>query len=318
MARGHLTQRERYQVHALRDAGLTLRGIGKRLGRHPSTVGRELARNAKPSGYHPEKAHQLAKQRKRQASSVPRIPAEHWPQIEALLREDHSPEQVAGATGLASHERIYQHIARDHRAGGDLFRCLRQSKPRRRRRCRPDRRGQIRFRRDISERPDVVETRDRVGDWEVDTMVKANGGEVLVTLTERHSRLHLVRRAADRSASAVCREMIRALYPLRHLVHTITSDNGKEFANHEVVALALRADFYFATPYASWERGSNENANGLVRQYLPKGTDFATVSDQRIAEIERRINTRPRKTLGFRSPLDVFAETFNQGVAVPS
>lgn len=318
MARGHLTQAERYQVHALRDAGLSLRGIGKRIGRHPSTIGRELRRNAGAAGYLPEAAHGLAKQRKRHASTTSRIPVEHWPLIEARLREDHSPEQVAGATGLASHERIYQHIAADHRNGGDLYRCLRQRKPRRRRRCHPDRRGQIRFRRDIEQRPAIVEARERVGDWELDTMVKANGGAVLVTLTERRSRMHLIRKVDGRTAKAVCRAVVGALYPLRRLVHTLTSDNGKEFADHEVMALAIGTDFYFAKPYASWQRGSNENANGLVRQYLPKGTDFATICDEQLAEIERRINTRPRKTLDFRTPLDVFAEAFNQAVAFPN
>ena len=246
----------------------------------------------------------------------PRIDPSHWPRIEALLREDHSPEQIAGATALASHERIYQHIAADHRRGGSLHTLLRQNKPRRRRRCRPDRRGQIKHRRDISERPPVVEERSRIGDWELDTMVKANGGQVLVTLTERRSRLHLIRRVSQRTAEAVSRAIIGTLAPIKHLVHTLTADNGKEFAEHEIIAIACKADFYFAEPYASWQRGSNENGNGLVRYYLPKGTDFATVSDERLQEIERRINSRPRKTLGWRTPYEVFAEALKKRVAI--
>ena len=147
---------------------------------------------------------------------------------------------------------------------------------------------------------------------------RALGGEVLVTMTERRSRLHLIRKATRRTADAVCRALVSTLYPIRDLVHTITSDNGKEFADHELVSIICEADFYFAKPYSSWQRGSNENANGLVRQYLPKGTDFATVSDERIAEIERRINSRPRKILGYRTPYQVFGEALNNGVAIQS
>lgn len=316
MSRGHLTQSERYQAHALRDAGFTLRAIGKRLGRSASTICRELKRNCCPTGYQPDAAQTRARRRRRQASARPTIPPCHWPRIEMLLREDHSPEQIAGRTHLASHERIYQHIAADHRRGGSLYQCLRRSKPRRRRRCRPDGRGQILRRRDITARPAVVERRERIGDWELDTMVKANGGEVLVTMTERVSRLHLIRRASARTAHAITRAVVGTLHSIRHLVHTFTSDNGKEFADHELIAIACEADFFFAKPYSSWQRGSNENANGLVRQYLPKGTDFATVSDARLREIERRINSRPRKTLGYRTPFEVFGEAINQRVAV--
>ena len=318
MSRGHLTQRERYQAHALRETGLSLRAIGKRMERSASTICRELKRNRCPTGYAPDPAHVRAQRRRQRASRQARIDPSHWPKIEALLRDDHSPEQIAGSTRLASHERIYQHIAADHRRGGTLFKLLRQSKPRRRRRCRPDRRGQIKRRRDISERPAIVETRSRVGDWELDTMVKANGGQVLLTLTERHSRLHLIRRVSQRTADAVCRAIVGTLAPIKELVLTLTSDNGKEFAEHEVIAIACEADFFFAEPYASWQRGTNENHNGLVRYYLPKGTDFATVSDERLAEIERRINSRPRKTLGWRTPYEVFGEALKNRVAVRS
>lgn len=318
MLRGHLTQSERYQVHALREAGHSFRTIGERLGRAASTICRELHRNGSAAGYVPDRAHSRASYRRQQASARARISPSCWPQIEVLLREDHSPQQIAGSTKLASHERIYQHIAADHRRGGVLYKLLRQRKPRRRRRCRPDRRGEIKRRRDITDRSPMVESRERIGDWEIDSMVKANGGEVLVTMTERRSRLHLIRKATRRTADAVCRALIGTLYPIRHLVHSITSDNGKEFADHELVSIICEADFYFAKPYCSWQRGSNENANGLVRQYLPKGTDFATISDAQIADIERRINSRPRKTLGYRTPYQVFGEALNNGVAIQS
>ena len=316
MSRGHLTQAERYQAHALREAGLSVRAIGRRIDRSASTICREFKRNRCPTGYPPDLAHARARHRRRHASRRARINPSHWPRIEALLREDHSPEQIAGATGLASHERIYQHIAADHRRGGTLHTLLRQSKPRRKRRCRPDRRGQIKHRRDISARPPVVDERSRIGDWELDTMVKANGGQALVTLTERRSGLHLIRRVSQRTAGAVSRAIIGTLAPIKHVVHTLTADNGKEFAEHELIAIACKADFYFAKPYASWQRGTNENGNGLVRAYLPKGTDFATVSDEQLRGIERRINSRPRKTLGWRTPYEVFAEALNNRVAI--
>jgi IS30 family transposase len=195
---------------------------------------------------------------------------------------------------------------------------LRQSNPRRRRRCRPDRRGQIKHRSDIRERPPVMEERSRIGDWELDTIVKANRGQVLVTLTERRSRLHLIRRVSQWTAEAVSRAIIGTLAPIQHLVHTLTADNGKEFAKHEIIAIACKADFYFAEPYASWRRGSNEIGNGLVRDYLPKGTTFAAVIDERLQKIERRINSRPRKTLGWRTPHEAFAEALKKRVAIPS
>jgi IS30 family transposase len=156
----------------LREAGLSLRAIGKQMRRCASTIGRDLNRNRCPAGYSPDPAHTRARQRRHQASKRPRIDPSHWPRIGALLREDHSPEQIAGATGLASHERNYQHIAADHQRSASLLVLLRQSKPRRRRRCRPDRRGQIKHRSDIHERPPVMEERSRIGDWELDTMVK--------------------------------------------------------------------------------------------------------------------------------------------------
>lgn len=316
MARGHLTQDERYQVQALVELGFSKTAIGKRIHRSPSTVARELLRNGGPDGYKATRAHAQWKSRRRKASQAPRISALAWQQIEGRLREEHSPEQIAGTTGLASHERIYQHIAADRSTGGDLHRHLRHGHARRKRRVRPDRRGKIRFRRDITERPAEVEARGEIGHWEVDTMVKAGGGMVLVTMTERRSMLHLIRRVAARTAEEVTRAIVGTLHGISDWVLTMTADNGKEFAGHETIAIALATDFFFAAPYASWQRGTNENHNGLVRQYLPKGIDFATVSDAEIAEIERRINTRPRKTLGFRTPLEVFLEETQTGVAI--
>lgn len=162
-----------------------------------------------------------------------------------------------------------------------------------------------RNRRNLRERPAVVERRSRIGDWEVDTMY-GRGKAVVVTMTERRSRLHLLARSPDRKAENVANAIIGRLGALTAAVHTLTADNGKEFAGHRVIESALKADFYFADAYAAWQRGSNENANGLTRRYLPRKLDFATVTDERLRWIEDRLNTRPRKTLAFRTPLAIF------------
>jgi IS30 family transposase len=203
---------------------------------------------------------------------------------------------------VASHDWIYRHIDADQRRGGPLFRCLRRRRKQRRKRGLRDGRGQLKNCRRIQERPTKVELRDRVGDWEIDTMHASCGREVVVTLTERRSRLQLLAMAKNRTAEAVMRAVVSRLGNLASNVHTITSGNGKKFAEHEIIALALNADFHFADPHSPWQRGSNENANGLTRQYLPRNTDFSAITSERLREIENRLNTRPRKTLRYRPP----------------
>lgn len=305
MADGRLNLHERYRIHALHAAGLSLRSIARELDRAPSTISRELRRNRTGRAYQPERAHALSRARRSDASSRPRIDARRIGRIEAYLEGDWSPQQIAGATGLASHEWIYRHVYADQRRGGSLFRCLRRKRRQRRRRGWRDGRGQLRNRRNLRERPAVVERRSRIGDWEVDTMY-GRGKAVVVTMTERRSRLHLLARSPDRKAENVASAIIGRLGALMAVVHTLTADNGKEFAGHRVIESALKADFYFADAYAAWQRGSNENANGLTRRYLPRKLDFATVTDERLRWIEDRLNTRPRKTLAFRTPLAIF------------
>ncbi len=231
--------------------------------------------------------------------------------MEQLLREDWSPEQVSGwlaqEEGTAiSHEWIYWYVYEDKRRGGDLHRHLRCQKPRRKRYGHYDRRGQIRERVPIDERPEVVEARSRIGDWEADTVIGKPGGAVLVTLVERRSRLSLIALAPNKTAEAVKAAILKVLQPLSAQVHTLTYDNGKEFAYHMEIAKVLKADGYFAHPYHSWERGLNENTNGLIRQYLPKGTDFNKPTDRQVLEIMDKLNNRPRKCLGYKTPNQVF------------
>ena len=284
-----LTRDERYQIYALRKAGHSQKEIAEVLRRNPSTISRELGRNKGLKGYRPEQAHRLAQNRKKERDRT-RIPESTWARVEQLLREDWSPEQISGwltrEEGVSvSHERIYQHVYEDKRRGGDLHRHLRCQKPRRKRYGHYDRRGQIRERVSIDERPEVVEARSRIGDWEADTVIGKLGGAVLVTLVERRSRLSLIALAPNKTAEAVKAAILKVLQPLSAQVHTLTYDNGKEFAYHMEIAKVLKADGYFAHPYHSWERGLNENTNGLIRQYLSKGTDFNKLTDRQVLEI---------------------------------
>ena len=305
-----LTQEERYQIYALKKAGHSQKEIAVTLGRSPSTISRELRRNKGLKGYRPKQAHKLAQNRKQERSRR-RIPDSVWQRVALLLREDWSPEQISGwlrhSEGVCiSHEWIYHHVYEDKRCGGDLHRHLRCQKPRRKRYGSYDRRGRIRERVSIDERPAVVEERSRIGDWEVDTVIGKPGGAVLVTLVERYARLSVLALAPNKTAEAVKEAILKAIQPLSSQVYTLTYDNGKEFALHMDIAKALEADGFFAHPYHSWERGLNENTNGLIRQYLPKGTDFKQLTSTQVEQIMNKLNNRPRKCLGYKTPNQVF------------
>jgi transposase, IS30 family len=313
MSYQQLTQEQRYHIAALKKTGTSQTAIATEIGVHKSTITRELQRNTGQRGYRPQQAHALAQSRKLDRARTPRIAAETWERVETHLRQEWSPEQIAGwfkqeHKEQISHERIYQYVYDDKRAGGTLYRHLRCQKQRRKRYGSRDWRGQLRNRRCISERPTVVEQRSRLGDWEADTIVGKGRQQALVSLTERKSKLTLLAKVEQTTAETVKAAIARLLGPLAQRVHTITSDNGREFARHQQVAAKLKADFYFAHPYASWERGLNENTNGLVRQYFPKGSDFTTITDEAVETVMQRLNHRPRKTLGFATPHQVFYE----------
>jgi IS30 family transposase len=305
-----LTQEQRYQIAALLAAGHSQAVTAQRLGVHKSTISRELKRNQGLRGYRPKQAQRLADNRRKE-KVAPRIASETWAWVEQLLREDWSPEQISGWLAseqgrCISHEWIYLYVYEDKRRGGDLHRHLRCQKARRKRYGSNDRRGQIKDRVSIDERPEIVNERSRFGDWEVDTVIGKPGGPVLVTVAERKSRMSLIALAANKTAEAVTAALVASLRPLSNRVYTLTYDNGKEFAHHKTVAEALNADGFFAHPYHSWERGLNENTNGLIRQYLPKGTDFKSITDSDVQKIMHKLNNRPRKCLGFKTPHEVF------------
>jgi len=304
-----LTQEQRYQISALLAAGRSQAEIAKELDRSPSTISRELNRNTGLRGYRSQQAQRLAKER-RQNHVCHRIEDATWDTVERLLREDWSPEQISGwlakeGRQSVSPEWIYQYILSDKKRGGDLCKHLRCQKKRKKRYGRPDSRGQLKNRVSIDERPPVVELRYRIGDWEIDTVIGRQGGSVLVTAAERKSRLSVIALAPDKSAEAVKCALLDALSPLAACVKTLTYDNGKEFALHEEIAEQLNAKGYFAHPYHSWERGLNENMNGLIRQYLPKGSSFDNLTDEDVKVIMDKLNNRPRKCLNYKTPNQV-------------
>lgn len=313
-----LTQAQRYQISAMLKTGHNKTEIATVIGVHVSTIGRELKRNHGQRGYRPKQAHQLAMQRRNKAKA--RIQEDTWELIDSKLRQEWSPEQVSGwllkNMGIqVSHEWIYQYILADKCAGGDLYKHLRCQKKRRKRYGSYDRRGKIPNRVSIEERPEIVDLRQRIGDWETDTLIGKGHRQAIVTLIERKSRFALLAKVEQRKAEQVGDTVVDLLSPFSHKVYTVTGDNGKEFADHERISKELSIDFYFAHPYAAWERGANENMNGLIRQYIPKSHDLSSVTKDELLLIQNKLNYRPRKCLDFRSPFEVF---FDQYVALNS
>jgi len=315
-----LTRVQRYQIYALMKAGHNQSQIAVVVGCHKSTISRELRRNRGQKGYRPHQADELAYDRQCEAYRS-RISWQTWQQVERLLRLEWSPEQIAGRLKLeqkptVSHECIYLYVYAEKRRGGTLHRHLRSQKKQRKRYGGYLRRGQIPNRTSIDQRPQIVARKGRFGDWEADTIVGARHKGGLLSVVERKSKLTRLCKLETKGALELKRESIQLLRPLANQVHTITVDNGKEFCEHKAIAAGLQADIYFAHPYASWERGLNENTNGLVRQYFPKKYDFARITNQDLQRVEDLLNNRPRKTLGYWTPNEVFFK--QRSVALPS
>ncbi len=309
-----LTCEQRYTIRVLLKKNFSQKDIANAIGVNKSTISRELKRNIGKRGYRNKQAHMKALER-RLDKSPPRISKEIWDKVSLYVKEDWSPDQISGELKLnentsISHEWIYQFILKDKKAGGDLYTHLRCKSKRRKRYGSYESRGVIRNRRSIEERPAIVETKERIGDWEADTIIgKAHKGAI-VSLTERKTKLCLIYKVERKTADLVSKAMKKLLLPLKDIVYTITSDNGKEFALHEDTAKDLETDFFFAHPYASCERGLNENTNGLIRQYFPKGRNFRTITDEEIILAMKKLNNRPRKTLGYLTPNEVFFENY--------
>jgi len=306
----HLTQDERYQIYILKKAGYDQSAIAQIMERSKSTISRELKRNCGARGYRPKQAQELsiARQAKDNATT---IHADTWSFADAMLAELWSPEQISGyllankQPGI-SHESIYKRIYADKRLGGTLHNALRCQKGRKKRTGVRDRRGTIQNQESIEQRPAIVDQLKRFGDWEGDLVIGANHQQALVTLNERKSRFSLIGKVDRKTAESVSDMIISLLTPFSEFVHTLTTDNGKEFAQHERIAESLNSNHYFAHPYCSWERGANENMNGLIRQFFPKKMRFESISSNDISWAMNNLNHRPRKCLGFKTPNQVF------------
>lgn len=307
-----LTRGQRYHIYVFLKVSFSQAAIARQISVHKSTISRELMRNRGKKGYRPKQADTMAKHRREKAKRYVKFTPELIALIESLIKQDLSPEQVSGVlkrtAGLSiSHEAIYQHILKDKTRGGRLYRHLRHANKKRKKRYGSyNRRGQIVGRVSIDDRPAIVDAKKRIGDWEIDTVIGKHHQGALVTIVERKSKFTLIKRIANKKADMVTDATIGLLAPFRKRVFTITSDNGKEFARHNLVSKELKSQFFFAHPYHSWERGLNENTNGLIRQYFPKSTSFKETTDDQVQTAMDRLNNRPRKTLGFKTPNEVF------------
>jgi IS30 family transposase len=315
----HLTEVERYQIHAMVNCLVSRKVIAKRLGRHRSTIDRELERNSGQRGYRPEQAQAraCARLRSRAQANARHLDAALWVRVRECLALRWSPEQIAGRMRLTdglclSHESIYTHVYADKRAGGELWRLLPCQK-RRRRRCGAGRarRHLIPARVPIEQRPAIVERKGRLGDWEGDTLVDGTHRQAVVSLVERRSMYLLLAKVTQRTSQQVCGAIIKAISASGIPAHTLTLDNGAEFCAHQRITQALGMRCYFARPYAPWQRGLNENHNALVRRYIPKRHPLAQVTQSDLQLIANALNNRPRKRLGYRTPAESILASLN-------
>ena len=306
-----LTQEERYHISVLCKEGFPRAEIARRLKRDPSTITRELKRNTGRRGYRAKQAHHNASYRRHTAKKAIKLTRETIRLIIEKIKEKWSPEQISGWLRriqiYISHERIYQYLLENKRKGGKLYKHLRRSNRKRKKRYgSPERRGQIPDRISIDERPRIVETKERIGDWEADTVIGRNHKGAIITLVERKSKYTLLRKINRKTSHAVNTAISEMVKGIKERFLTMTVDNGREFAGHKEISSRLNVDVYFAHPYHSWERGLNENTNGLLRQYFPKKTDLRKISDLKVEHVQYMLNNRPRKLLNFMTPYEVF------------
>lgn len=316
MSYKHLTLNERYLINAYRHTK-TQKEIAKIIGVHPSTISRELKRGAgtlHQKDYWPVASDQKAKAKQYQKSSkanlkLTDITIQH---IKKYLKKRYSPEQVAATLRIKhgidiSHVTIYKMIEEDRLDNGTLYGYLRH-RGKRRAKYSKGRKNRIPNRVSIAKRPAIVDKKERMGDWEADTIIGKGRNGAIVTAVERTSMYIKLSLPISKKADMVAHEIIRLLSPVKKMVHTITTDNGLEFAKHQELSKKLQYDHNFCDPYSSWQRELNENINGLIRQYIPKGSTFEDLTPQQIKRIENELNHRPRKSLDWKTPYEVFYE----------
>jgi IS30 family transposase len=318
-----LTLTKRYHISTLIKEGYNQKEIANEIGVHPSTICREFQkfRAINKSTYSAESMQIEAKKNhiyKPKRSAMTNVIEKY---VRQSLKKDWSPEQLVGRMKIdinqtISHETIYQFIYANKAHGGVLYKYLRHKNKKYHKRTNEyQRRGIIKNRISIDERPTIVDAKVRIGDWEIDTVIGKDHKGALVTLVDRKSKFAIIRRVKSKHADVVTEATIELLQPLKKFTHTITADNGKEFAYHELIAKALDAKVYFCDPYSSWQRGLNEHTNGLIRQYIPKKSEFENISKEEIVTIQNKLNHRPRKSLGFKTPFEVFMKEFSKEMA---
>jgi IS30 family transposase len=305
-----LSSSQRYKIEALHSLKYSVSEISGKTEIPKCTVSRELSRNSKNGRYDASRAEKLSRARRKRGAY--KMKGELLMDVDKMLSKQDSPEQISGRLGLenkpkVSPETIYQHVYRDKRAGGGLYKNLRFGRKKRRKRLGTnDKRGKIPNKTMIAERPAEVEAKARFGDWEGDTIIGGNHQGVVVTLVERKSKHTLMGKSEDKSAAAVHKVVVDLLQSTTLPKKTITFDNGTEFAFHQLIARDLGTQVYFANPYHSWERGLNENTNGLIRQFIPKKQNLKELDEKVIATVQENLNNRPRKSLGFLTPIEFY------------
>ena len=321
----HITEKQRYTICEMKKQGYKQKDIALVIGKDKSVISRELKRNRdKRSGeYKSDLAQRKYVQRQKSKPKKIRFTQTVQQLVNDWLAEDYSPEQIVGRAkveGLecVSHERIYQYVWYNQKyEKGTLFEHLRHKQKRYRKRgAAKDSRGCIKNKVDISLRPAIVDKKERLGDLEIDTIIGQNHKGVILTINDRVSSFVWIEKLQGKDAKNLAAKAIEKLTPYNQWIQTITSDNGKEFAEHEIIAKGLEVDFFFARPCHSWERGANENTNGLIRQYFPKGSSFENITNQQIKDVQHKLNNRPRKKLNFLTPNEFLTlNLFNQKVA---
>ena len=317
---GHLTLEQRYKIETYLSLGRNKSEIAAYIGKDKSVISREIKRNAdaRSGVYKAALADKKAKLRHQTKAKKIHFNDEVKTRVETLIRQDYSPEQIEGrckmkGISIVSKETIYQYIWKDKRQGGFLYKHLRtKGKRYRKRGDSNDKRGLITDRVDISMRPEVVDKKLRIGDLEIDLVIGSDHKGALLTINDRATGILFMDKIENKEANVVQAKAIELLDDWKPFIHTITSDNGKEFANHKEIAQALDIDYYFAKPYHSWERGANENLNGLVRQYFPKKTNFENINKQEIERVIKILNNRPRKRFGYKNPNEIFAQKLEE------
>lgn len=314
MTYNQLTRSQRYRIEILHSMNINQTAIANVIGVNKSTVSRELRRNSTSDGYTAQTAVGLTFQRRKHAKKH----TKHTPRMicfirKALIEEQWSPEQICDRlkhhfNAWVSHEWIYRYILQDKRQGGQLYTHLRtRHKTYRKRYGSKARRGYYTGSTNISERPAIANERQRIGDWEIDTVIGKTGQSVLVTAVDRKSKLLLMQLSPRKTSQDVLDTLLRMYKGMKRKVHTVTCDNGNEFAKFRLLEKKLSTKMFFCDPYHSWQRGTNENTNGLIRQYFPKATNFDQITRLEVKRIMDKLNRRPRKTLGFKTPSEVFA-----------